>query len=436
MSNNEIQTILNSVTDKVAVRFMGSEYSDISLIINKAILFNGNDATLNAKPDSPAITINADDTIVKNTKINANNGSGIVLNNVKNTVIENNAINNKATKSNIDVYDSNEVLLKANAIDISGENTKIIGNTISDFKNGIYLKNADTTLIKENTITKNNFGIEFDTNVKNTDIIQNNISKQLGWITFDMVEGPYGYGISVRHSGVNINILNNLINENYMGIFLDSANSSGVVIRGNEIRDSIVEGFTANENYTPATGATLIVENNALYNNAKGPSLMILGEVSANPAGIYGPGEWDDDLKLQLGPNWYGTTIYTKWGENDTGPGTICPRIKTTLINCTLISQGNGFYKVLFLNGDKIASELPDFTYYFTLNAYTELQNEVIAYAHEGEAVIVFPLENFNSTGNIIEGSSGSLFDSDRPFRVTYTYYVAEDDYADTIVYY
>lgn len=318
-------------------------------------------------------------------------------------------------------------MLKGNGIDVSGENTKIIGNTISNFKNGIFLKNSDTTAIKENTIIKNNFGIEFDANVKNTDIIENNITEQLGWITFDMVEGPYGYGISVRHSGVNINIIDNLINENYMGIFLDSKNSSRIVITGNEIRDSIIEGFTANENYTPATGATLIVENNALYNNAKGPSIMILGEVSANPAGIYGPGEWDDDLKLQLGPNWYGTTLYTKWGENSTGPGTICPWIKT-LIGCQLTSIGNGKYNVSYINDGKIVTELPDFTYYFTLNAYTDLQQEVIAYAHEGSAVISFEKANFNSTGNIIEGSSGSLFDSDRPFSVTYTYNVPDSE--------
>ena len=428
LSNSEIQSILDSVNEKVAVRLMGSEYSDISLNINKQILFNGNDAILNGKLGSAVITINADDVIVKNAKVNGNNASGIALNNVKNTVIENNTIDNKGTRSNIDRYNSTEVLLKGNGVDISGEKTKIINNTISRFKNGIYLKNADNTLIMQNKILKNNFGIEFDTNVSNTVITQNNISNQLGWITFDMVEGPYGYGISVRHSGINISITDNLINENYMGIFLDSSNSSGIVITGNEIRDSIIEGFTANENYTPAAGATLIVENNALYNNAKGPSLMILGEVSANPAGIYGPGEWDDDLKLQLGPNWYGTTLYTTWGMNNTGPGTICPRIKTTLIGCELTSIGDGKYNVSFVNDGKTVTELPDFTYYFTLNAYTDLQQEVIAYAHEGSATIAFDKGNFNSTGNIIEGSSGSIFDTERPFRITYTYNVPDSE--------
>ncbi len=428
LSNSEIQNILDSVNEKKAVRFLGSEYSDISLNINKAILLNGNDAVLNGKLDSAVITVNTNDVIIKNAKIYANNGSGIVLNNAENTLIENNVINNKAAKSNIDQYDLNESLLKGNGIDVSGLKTKIINSTITNFKNGIYLKNADTTIIEENSISRNNFGIEFDTDVRKTEISNNNISNQIGWYTFDMIEGPYGYGISVRHSGNNIKILNNLINENYMGIFLDAANSSGIVIRGNEIRDSVIEGFTANENYTPAIGATLIVENNALYNNAKGPSQIILGEVSANPAGIYGPGEWDDDLKLVLGPNWYGTTLYTKWSEDNPGAGTICPRIKTTLITCELKSIGNGKYNVTFVNDGKTVSELPDFTYYFTLNAYSDLQQEKIANVHNGVATIEFDKGNFNSTGNIIEGSSGSLFDSDRPFRVTYTYNVPDSE--------
>ena len=428
LSNNEIQSILDSTTKKVAAKFEGDVYSDISLNINKPTLLTGNNAVLNGKLDSAVITINCDDVIVKNTKINANNGSGIAINNVKNTIVQNNVINNAASRNKINYHNASEVLLKGNGIDISGQKTKIDGNTITKFKNGIYLENADNTIIKENSINKNNFGIEFDKNVKNTEISDNNISNQIGWYTMDMVEGPYGYGISVRHSGTNIAITNNLINENYMGIFLDSENSSGIKITGNEIRDSIIEGFTANENYTPASGAKLIVENNALYNNAKGPSIMILGEVSANPAGIYGPGEWDDDLKLELGPNWYGTTRYTKWGENNTGPGTICPRIKTTLIGIELTNIGEGKYNVAFVKDNKTVTELPDFTYYFTLNSYSELQEEKIVTAHEGVAALEFSKEHYNSTGNIIDGSSGSLFDSERPFRVTYTYNVPDSE--------
>ena len=96
--------------------------------------------------------------------------------------------------------------------------------------------------------------------------------------------------------------------------------------------DVLVKNLNINGN----NGSGIVV------NNAKGPSQIILGEVSANPNGIYGPGEWNDTLKLQLGPNWYGTNKYTTWGLNQTGPGTICPRIHTTLIayNITCISPG------------------------------------------------------------------------------------------------
>ena len=81
-----------------------------------------------------------------------------------------------------------------------------------------------------------------------------------------------------------------------------------------------------------------------------------------------------------------------------------------------------------FLNDGEIVTELPDFTYHFTLNAYSDLQQETKANVHNGMATIEFNKENFNSSDNIIEGSSGSLFDSDRPFRVTYTYNVPDSE--------
>lgn len=70
-----------------------------------------------------------------------------------------------------------------------------------------------------------------------------------------MIEGPYGYGISMRHSGVNVTVTNNRINNNYMGVFIDAKNCSGIVITSNEISNSTIEGLTVNENYTYAPGA-------------------------------------------------------------------------------------------------------------------------------------------------------------------------------------
>ncbi|WP_427832147.1 right-handed parallel beta-helix repeat-containing protein [Methanobrevibacter intestini] len=427
-TNSEIQNIIDSVGSKGAVKFLGKVYNNISLDISKSIILTSDvNTTLNGKLNTYVLNIKADDVLVKNLNINGNNGSGIVVNNAKNTVIENNNINNLLNQSNMDNYNSGKTLLPGKGIALlNSKNTTVENNNIQYYYNGIYLNGAKYTSIQKNTITKNNFGVEFDKDASNTLINNNNIIENIGFNTMVMIEGPYGYGISMRHSGVNVTVTNNRINNNYMGVFIDAKNCSGIVITGNEISNSTIEGLTVNENYTYAPGAVLIVENNAIYNNAKGPSQIILGEVSANPNGIYGPGEWNDTLKLQLGPNWYGTNKYTTWGLNQTGPGTICPRIHTTLIpyNITCISPGK--YEVTFYNNGSIASKLPDLTTYFVLNYNTDKEEVVEVVAHHGKATFEFSAKNYNETNNIIEGFS--VFDPNRPKSVIYTYNVPESE--------
>ena len=427
-TNSEIQNLIDSVGSIGAVKFLGKVYNNISLDITKSIILTSDViTTLNGKLNTCVLNIKADDVLVKNLNINGNNGSGIIVNNVKNTVIENNNINNLLNQSNMDNYNSGKTLLPGKGIALlNSKNTTVENNNIQYYYNGIYLNGAKYTSIQKNTITKNNFGVEFDKDASNTLINNNNIIENIGFNTMVMIEGPYGYGISMRHSGVNVTVTNNRINNNYMGVFIDAKNCSGIVITGNEISNSTIEGLTVNENYTYAPGAVLIVENNAIYNNAKGPSQIILGEVSANPNGIYGPGEWNDTLKLQLGPNWYGTNKYTTWGLNQTGPGTICPRIHTTLIpyNITCISPGK--YEVTFYNNSSIASKLPDLTTYFVLNYNTDKEKVVEVVAHQGKATFEFSAKNYNETNNIIEGFS--VFDPNRPKSVIYTYNVPESE--------
>ena len=427
-TNSEIQNIINSIDNKGAVKFLGKVYNDISLDITKSIILTSDvNTTLNGKLNTCVLNIKADNVLVKNLNINGNNGSGIVVNNVKNTVIENNNINNLLNKNNMNNYNSGKTLLPGNGIALlNSKNTVIENNNIQYYYNGIYLNGAKYTTIQKNTITKNNFGVEFDKDASNTLINDNNIIENIGFKTMTMIEGPYGYGISMRHSGVNVTVTNNRINNNYMGVFIDAKNCSGIVITGNEISNSTIEGLTVNENYTYASGAVLVVENNAIYNNAKGPSQIILGEVSANPNGIYGPGEWNDTLKLELGPNWYGTNKYTTWGLNQTGPGTICPRIHTTLIPYNISCISPGKYEVTFYNNGSIASKLPDLTTYFVLNYNTDKEEVVEVVVHHGKATFEFSTKNYDSSNNIIEGFS--VFDPNRPKSVIYTYNVPESE--------
>ena len=427
-TNSEIQNIINSIDNKGAVKFLGKFYNDISLDITKSIILTSDvNTTLNGKLNTCVLNIKADNVLVKNLNINGNNVSGIVVNNVKNTVIENNNINNLLNKSNMDNYNSGKTLLPGNGIALlNSKNTVIENNNIQYYYNGIYLNGAKYTTIKKNTITKNNFGVEFDKGASNTLINDNDNIENIGFKTMTMIEGPYGYGISMRHSGVNVTVTNNRINNNYMGVFIDAKNCSGIVITSNEISNSTIEGLTVNENYTYAPGAVLVVENNAIYNNAKGPSQIILGEVSANPNGIYGPGEWNDTLKLELGPNWYGTNRYTTWGLNQTGPGTICPRIHTTLIPYNISCISPGKYEVTFYNNGSIASKLPDLTTYFVLNYNTDKEEVVEVVVHQGKATFEFSTKNYDSSNNIIEGFS--VFDPNRPKTVIYTYNVPESE--------
>ena len=427
-TNSEIQNIINSIDNKGAVKFLGKVYNDISLDITKSIILTSDvNTTLNGKLNTCVLNIKADNVLVKNLNINGNNGSGIVVNNVKNTVIENNNINNLLNKNNMNNYNSGKTLLPGNGIALlNSKNTVIENNNIQYYYNGIYLNGAKYTTIQKNTITKNNFGVEFDKDASNTLINDNDIIENIGFKTMTMIEGPYGYGISMRHSGVNVTVTNNRINNNYMGVFIDAKNCSGIVITGNEISNSTIEGLTVNENYTYAPGAVLVVENNAIYNNAKGPSQIILGEVSANPNGIYGPGEWNDTLKLELGPNWYGTNKYTTWGLNQTGPGTICPRIHTTLIPYNISCISPGKYEVTFYNNGSIASKLPDLTTYFVLNYNTDKEEIVEVVVHQGKATFEFSTKNYDSSNNIIEGFS--VFDPNRPKSVIYTYNVPESE--------
>ena len=142
--------------------------------------------------------------MVKNLNINGNDGSGIVVNNAKNTVIENNNINNLLNQSNMDNYNFGKTLLPGKGIALlNSKNTTVENNNIQYYYNGIYLNGAKYTSIQKNTITKNNFGVEFDKDASNTLINDNNIIENIGFNTMVMIEGRDGYGISMRHSGGN-----------------------------------------------------------------------------------------------------------------------------------------------------------------------------------------------------------------------------------------
>lgn len=156
--------------------------------------------------------------------------------------------------------------------------------------------------------------------------------------------------------------------------------------------------------------------------------MFILGEVSANPNGIYGPGQWNESLKLKLGANWWGMNSITTWDlENGTiGPGTICPRVSTSaiyFINITCTNPGN--YTIKFYNNGTLATELPNFTMYFTFNMN---KTEKVVNIVNGVGTVSFEKEYYESNNNTIEISTGTLINPDRIYKVLYTYTIPNNE--------
>ena len=133
-----------------------------------------------------------------------------------------------------------------------------------------------------------------------------------------------------------------------------------------------------------------------------------------------------------MDPNWYGTNNLVTW-DYDTGVvgyGTMCPRISTTAIkfsNLTYNSPGN--YSIVFYKNGEVASNLPEFDMFATLNRGTAKEIEVNFKVIEGMGTFKFNSANFNDANNIIEISVGSLLDSTyRTFKITSTYDVPESE--------
>ena len=432
LPNTEIQNIFNLALSGSNIEFLGDNYSDIALGINKNLnIFSSKSTNLNAKSNSPVFTISANNVSITGFSINGMSGDAIVIDGANNVNIVENVISNVLDSSKISSYDDGTVNMPGYGIFISNSSCiNLSKNSITLFESGIFAQNSFNCVIDNNTLRKNNYGIKYGFDVANTEIINNKITGQIGLYTMAVPEGPSGYGIFLNNSAVNVTINHNQIYENHMGISIDANYSTGIVITQNTITDNVLEGVRFNAGYDLAQNAVEPnVTDNAIYRNARGPSMMILGELSANPFGIYGNGLYDPEDKLKLGPNWYGTNDLETWdnGTGVVGYGTMCPRINTTNIqfNMTCISQGN--YCIKFYKCGELDSNLPVFDMFATLNRGTDNEMEVVFDVVDGIGNFTFDASRFNVSDNIIEISVGSLINSiSRVFKVTYSYDVPE----------
>ena len=430
LPNSEIQNILNQAPIASNVEFLGGSYSDVSLLVDKSLNVYSSDSTiLNAKANLPAFIISADNVNVTGFSINGNSGDAVVIDGANGVNIANNVISNVLDESKLADYNAGTVNMPGYGISITKASNVILSkNNIKSFESAIFAQDSSSLVIDNNTLRENNYGIKYGFGVANTEITNNEIFNQIGLYIMTVPEGPSGYGIFLNNSAVNVTINHNHIYANHLGISLDANYSTGIVITQNTITDNVLEGMRFNAGYDLAENAIAPhVTDNAIYRNARGPSMMILGEMSANPFGIYGGGLLDPSQKLQLEPNWYGTNNLVTW-DNDTGVvgyGTMCPRINTTNIefNMTYISPGN--YSIMFYKNGVFDSSLPVFDMYATLNNVTEVNFYVI----NGVGTFTFDSGDYAAENNEIDISIGSLINStSRTFKVTYAYKVPNSE--------
>ena len=418
LTNSEIQAILDNAGEGYDVEFLGSSYKDVALNIDKSLnIYSKGSTLLKAKNSAPVFTVAADNVNISNFTINGNSWDGIVISNASNILISNNHISNSLEESKIPSYANGSLMLPGYGISLLGSSDVLMaGNSIKLFESGIFAQDSSGLIMDSNTLRENNYGIKYGFGVANTQITNNEIVNGTGLYIMTVPEGPSGYGIFLNNSAVNVTINYNHIAFNHMGISLDAKNSTGIVITQNTITDNVLEGIRFNAGYDIAPNATkAIVTDNAIYRNARGPSMMILGELSANPEGIYGGGLQNPSERLQLDANWYGKNDYTTWDFDNgiVGYGTMCPRINTTYIVFNNITcQGPGNYSITFYKKGEVASNLPKFDLYATLNRGTDKQIEVVFDVENGVGSFNFNADNYDGANNTLEISIGSLINS------------------------
>lgn len=314
LTNDEIQSIIDSAKEGDTIEFIGKSYDNIYLTINKAInLISYNGATLNGISGKPIISISGNS--ASGTKISGLNliggSSAIEIINSQYVTI----FNNNISKSNNGIIIDNglSILVEKN-------------NILNILNNAIALKNSLNTKIVNNTISNNINGIYFDEGNKNTDIYGNIIS------------GSSNCGINLDKSGEYSNIYNNSIYNNEKGIQVN-CKADDLNIEYNAISNNNY-GINIGKNYEKTSGGKDLVinMNSILYNK----EFNILARES-------------DYLSLDnVGINWFGTDKISQ--------AKLCGKVKVELASLKITQTGSGSIEVSVVNSNGAVLNVPSFT--------------------------------------------------------------------------
>ena len=329
LSNDEIQTMINSAGNGDTFEFKSKNYDNISLIIDKQLkIVSNKNSTINVGTSFSQqakdlgigntfgfyFTQNSSGSILSGFNIIATSADyAVVLDKSSNTIVENNTIS-KAV---------NNVLVK------NASNVQVNNNYIHDaVNNSLQVKDINNILIFNNTIAFNGrSGIE----------TSNMLDSLISWN--EVYHNTFN-GISMYNKSSNNNVIYNHVYENTNGIYLD-AQSYGDRFLYNTLEynrldpDSELGGFeTGNgflfgEDFETSRKQLPDISYNALMHNEN-------FQAKNNPS----------KEQFKLGPNYF--------DSNDGEHTFICPMLLAKILKMDFTSVSNGIGVQIYEDGQPV----------------------------------------------------------------------------------
>ena len=419
LQNSDIQTLIDGSQQGDTINFIGNNYENISLIINKKLNIISTKNSLIISNNSNGIqgssmgitstfafyfSNNSSGSVISGFNILSNSDYGIIAENVKNIFIGLNNIS-AGNKGSIELNNVSNVTINKNNLSNSNGNGLNIENSNTVYVNGNQMKNntysgirvvnsSDIKITSNNVVNNNLSGTSIysskNVSIKNNTLENNGHGVYLSNtnkvnVTGNEIDKNRLNGITLEDKTENTYISYNNITKNLNGIYVDSYSVNDTII-SNNIKNSIQSVYTYLNVFETGNGIG-VGDNYQKSNSLINIKYNIITDnqhfsIKTNP-------QYDHFV---VGANWFGT--------NDPANTGTCPMVSTCMIMARLVKTTNG-YELRFYDGNTLVATLPSFNAVFQLNGENSQSVPVV----NGKASYNYNMDN--SKENIISAIVG-----------------------------
>lgn len=379
--NGDIQKILDNAKDNSKIVFLGKEYKGLNLVLNKplnllsvvstkiilnnnkpAFLINGLQAkgsiisgfNISNAAGNGIVVRDGRDVSIRNVRVHAPSGSGILVDNSVNTNIKD--CNVYGSGVGVDIVKSNNTVVNKSTV---------TGNGLKTNGDGILIKDSRGSQIINNNISNNWYAIR-TSNITDTLIYNNTIKNN------------ERDGVRLNDKSKNTKISTNFMDSNNNGIHINGDYSELLIEKNVIIRSQFREGVHA---YYSGNGIlfgeqssgnpSIRIDHNLFLKNAHRPTETRYGKaphVEGNSDKTYIPG----------------TNLWEFWNCG-------CTDIYDSEMQFKITRIGDGTYKLQLYDPHKnqFVTGLPAFDVVFGSDGYSQMVQYI-----NGEAIATFDLGN------------------------------------------